>query len=917
MIATKAMAAVLGGAVVLMAVSGAFASHNGVPYLPITDWVQDVELWWANHYFNPESPSFDKTIISPSPVINLSAGGDINAAVASLGASGGTVELGAGAYNMGTLASELKGKEHIHIVAPNRATVNGWIDLKPCPAFTNYTDFQDGVYSRDQDCLDCFGGTANRATRYRDYYFKNLDFNGGAASVITANTVRDVMFDGCTVSNYSGSGYRNLIWFGATHRNIWFWDCDFTNNPDQNSIARPEGAKASGFVRCYGDSGIGGPQWNCNDDFSLDINGDGIAQPTENQMGEYNIIYECTFGGSDDYFMTSHGANLLAKNNQSGVYNYFWKNVGKAPHQWASIQYEYYNNKAIGNVMDRAVVCFMLVDRYDYGGSPPLGVHYEIGNYELRGNTINSSSTFTSHTGDTASIHMEDTIICGNCNGGSPQSPDGACPAESNCGGCTASPDTPTGLTVGTVTENTVALDWAASAGCPADYYNVYRNAGTTPVGTTVASAFTDTALAGGTTYTYTVSGENSYGESSQSAFVTATTLVPDTEAPDVPTGLTIDAIDTQQAMLSWLPADDNVETTGYRVFRNSSSIGTTTGESYTDTAVTSCATYSYTVTAFDASANESAQSSPAVGTTGAELQDPDLVTDGVVDAADLAVMAAHWLGSGCGIAGDLDASGEVDLNDLSAFAAAWTGPDTDAPTVPTGLVVDSVTDTTVALNWVDSNDTIAVTGYRVFRDGGSVGTIAGSAYTDTGLANETSYTYTVSAFDAAANESGQSDSVTATTQAPITNLLANGSFEEDNDSNNYPDHWGSRSSTHWATTTAHTGSASLRVDDTESGDIFISQTITGVPTTGSCTLGAWIKTEGATGDGLFIRYANTGGGGGDWGTWGNRVTGTTDWVQRTVGFTAPTDSGRVDLHYGSIGTGGSGWFDDVVLEAD
>jgi hypothetical protein len=63
-----------------------------------------------------------------------------------------------------------------------------------------------------------------------------------------------------------------------------------------------------------------------------------------------------------------------------------------------------------------------------------------------------------------------------------------------------------------------------------------------------------------------------------------------------------------------------------------------------------------------------------------------------------------------------------------------------------------------------------------VYRNGGPVGTAAATSYTDTGLTANTAYSYTVSAYDAAGNNSAQSSPpATATTFAP-------GDFDKDGD---------------------------------------------------------------------------------------------------------------------------------------
>ena len=92
----------------------------------------------------------------------------------------------------------------------------------------------------------------------------------------------------------------------------------------------------------------------------------------------------------------------------------------------------------------------------------------------------------------------------------------------------TSVPDVPTGLSAA-AGGTQVALSWSASAG--ATNYNVKRsmtNGGPyTIVGSTASTSYTDIGLANGTTYYYVVSAVNSYGESSNSVQISATTTVP------------------------------------------------------------------------------------------------------------------------------------------------------------------------------------------------------------------------------------------------------------------------------------------------------------------------------------------------------------------------------------------------------
>lgn len=96
---------------------------------------------------------------------------------------------------------------------------------------------------------------------------------------------------------------------------------------------------------------------------------------------------------------------------------------------------------------------------------------------------------------------------------------------------------------------------------------------------------------------------------------------------------------------------------------------------------------------------------------------------------------------------------------------------DTTAPTVPINLSA-TPGDTQVALDWNDSTDAVGVTGYRVRRGGTLIASPTTSAYTDTGRTNGVQYSYTVSAVDAAGNESAQTSAVVATAGA-VTTVLA------------------------------------------------------------------------------------------------------------------------------------------------
>ena len=117
------------------------------------------------------------------------------------------------------------------------------------------------------------------------------------------------------------------------------------------------------------------------------------------------------------------------------------------------------------------------------------------------------------------------------------------------------------------------------------------------------------------------------------------------------------------------------------------------------------------------------------------------------------------------------DAAGNV--GSASSTVTINTG-DTQAPTTP-GSVTASPDNGKVTLKWSASTDNTGVTAYRVIRDGVQIGTSTTTQYTDTKVSENTTYSYQVSAVDAANNVSNASPAVKITTprvadtQAPAT----------------------------------------------------------------------------------------------------------------------------------------------------
>lgn len=105
----------------------------------------------------------------------------------------------------------------------------------------------------------------------------------------------------------------------------------------------------------------------------------------------------------------------------------------------------------------------------------------------------------------------------------------------------------------------------------------------------------------------------------------------------------------------------------------------------------------------------------------------------------------------------------------ISAFAAT----DTQPPTIPRGLTASNITYTSILLNWTAASDNTGIKGYQVYRDGKKITTTKKTTYTNVDLVPGRKYTYSIRAYDAAGNVSGDSATVNVATkndtQAPST----------------------------------------------------------------------------------------------------------------------------------------------------
>ncbi len=196
-----------------------------------------------------------------------------------------------------------------------------------------------------------------------------------------------------------------------------------------------------------------------------------------------------------------------------------------------------------------------------------------------------------------------------------------------------------------------------------------------------------------------TIASGGNFGSSESTNFCVDAGGGGDTTPPSTPTNLTASNITTSSVDLSWSASTDNVGVAGYNIYVDGTLVGNTTATTFTVSGLSASTTYSMSVTAYDAAGNESG-------------------------AATISVTTA-------------------------------TPPDTTPPSTPTNLTASNITTSSVDLSWSASTDNVGVAGYNIYVDGTLVGNTTATTFTVSGLSPGTTYNMSVTAYDAAGNESG------------------------------------------------------------------------------------------------------------------------------------------------------------------
>ena len=361
-----------------------------------------------------------------------------------------------------------------------------------------------------------------------------------------------------------------------------------------------------------------------------------------------------------------------------------------------------------------------------------------------------------------------------------------------------AIPMIPTGL-MALPGRGSVRLSWTNVMGV--ELYKVYRN-GILLI-TLSNNVHADTTAVFGTSYAYTVSSLHNSVESMPSVSITATPSEPAvTPAPNAPQNLRASA-GNKSVTLTWESVTDALQYIVYRDDQRITRIGATdeiAKEAYTDSgvALVNGEDYTYVVSAVGSEDQESRRSNEVVATPAAPtLPEPPTgltamirvglvvlnwqVVEGadayriyrnddqpiLIDATEYTdafvvsnTLYTYEVATIDNVAGESTTRTRVEITTPPTLDPVQPPATPDAPANLMATPGNAV----VTLSW----DAVAGANlYGVYRDGNLLTQISLTTFTDTGLTNGTSYSYTVASFVGAQRSVGLSNPVTVTPVAP------------------------------------------------------------------------------------------------------------------------------------------------------
>lgn len=347
-------------------------------------------------------------------------------------------------------------------------------------------------------------------------------------------------------------------------------------------------------------------------------------------------------------------------------------------------------------------------------------------------------------------------------------------------------PAAPEAVRVTANSEAGVELAWTPHA--LIKYYNVYRD--NVLLTSVTSGSYQDTNVTVATAYEYKVTAVWPNGKESDASNLSLT--VSDTIAPSQPTGVAALTTTASSISMGWNTSTDNVAVTAYEVWRDQQKIADVATPTYTDSQLSSFGQYQYQIVAVDAAGNRSLPSASVTMISGdgtaptapsnvvATTQSEGGIKISWTPASDNVGVSKYQITRNGQTLGESSTSSYVDMTTEENMTYAYSvtavdnagnvsassaivevlSGDNTAPSAVTNLRGEAVANA-VELNWDSAIDNVAVTQYRIMRDGRLLAQTKLTQYTDTSAQQGVTYLYTVKAQDASANLSLASNGIT------------------------------------------------------------------------------------------------------------------------------------------------------------
>jgi len=358
-------------------------------------------------------------------------------------------------------------------------------------------------------------------------------------------------------------------------------------------------------------------------------------------------------------------------------------------------------------------------------------------------------------------------------------------------------PESPGSLTTRILSPSEIRLSWQDNSDNESGF-RIYRNGNEIATVGANVTAYTDTGLQEGKSYTYRVASYNQSGESSLSGSRRIKTSVSVSEPPG---SLSSRVLSPSEIRLSWQDNSDNES--GFRIYRNGNPIATVNANttSFTDTGLASDTDYTYRISSYNAG-GESTLSGPLRITTPVEVSvSPGGLSSRVISPTEIELtwqdnsenedgFRVYRNGKkiaevGANTTSYVDTGLEENTNYTyrvasfneageSSFSSGLqlTTP-VGVPSSPGRLRTETISPTRIKLTWQDNSDNES--GFRIYRNGNTVGSVGANttSYIHRGLESETRYCYQIVAYNSS-GESGTTNRNCSMTLKSIPDLPKN-----------------------------------------------------------------------------------------------------------------------------------------------